>query len=114
MFMCLGIPSLYYGVEIPMNGGYDPDNRRAMEWENIDTEGRYFKNLQQLIRLRKRQSVIEGTLSLDYDRDIFIITRKFKGETTSLYVNRGKKVTLNAQNVLISNNYQDGVLHSNG
>lgn len=114
MFMCLGIPSLYYGVEIPMNGGYDPDNRRAMEWENIDREGRYFKNLQQLIRLRKRQSVIEGTLSLDYDRDIFIITRKFKGETTSLYVNRGKKVTLNAQNVLISNNYQDGVLHSNG
>lgn len=31
-----GSPSLYYGTEIAMEGGHDPDNRRTMPWGEID------------------------------------------------------------------------------
>lgn len=31
-----GIPQLYYGDELAMAGGYDPDNRRDMTWERLD------------------------------------------------------------------------------
>lgn len=31
-----GIPQLYYGDELAMEGGFDPDNRRDMRWDLID------------------------------------------------------------------------------
>ena len=34
----VGVPSIYYGDEIGMEGGRDPYNRRPFEWRRIDTE----------------------------------------------------------------------------
>jgi glycosidase len=28
-----GVPCIYYGDEVGMEGGRDPDNRRAMPWD---------------------------------------------------------------------------------
>lgn len=46
-----GMPVIYYGDEIGMEGGADPDNRRAMAWDQMDQDllGYYRK----LISLRK-------------------------------------------------------------
>lgn len=49
-----GAPSIYYGDEIGMSGGQDPDNRRAFPWdarETWDTETR--TQIRTLIKLRK-------------------------------------------------------------
>ena len=43
--------SVYYGDEIPMDGGEDPDNRRIMEWAKIDSP--YTKQLKSVIFLKR-------------------------------------------------------------
>ncbi len=35
-FTFMGVPIIYYGDELAMEGGADPDNRRAMRWDNVD------------------------------------------------------------------------------
>ena len=57
-----GSPSLYYGTEIAMEGGNDPDNRRTMPWEEIDA-GRHDAAMAQvkaLIALRKAYAQLRG------------------------------------------------------
>ena len=36
LFTMPGSPCIYYGTEIAMEGGHDPDCRRCMPWEEID------------------------------------------------------------------------------
>lgn len=57
-----GIPQLYYGDELAMSGGYDPDNRRDMPWGWLDPaaasdEAQRAREMlvftQRLIRLRR-------------------------------------------------------------
>ena len=55
LFTMQGSPCIYYGTEIYMPGGYDPDCRRCMPWEEIEA-GRYeedISNLKRLIAMRK-------------------------------------------------------------
>ncbi len=35
-FTFLGAPIIYYGDELAMEGGADPDNRRPMRWDNVE------------------------------------------------------------------------------
>ncbi|MBQ7824949.1 MAG: DUF3459 domain-containing protein, partial [Clostridia bacterium] len=57
-----GSPSLYYGTEIAMEGGWDPDNRRTMPWSEIDA-GKHDAAIAQakaLIALRKAHVQLRG------------------------------------------------------
>ncbi len=40
-----GVPSVYYGTEVGMEGGHDPDNRRMMEFDRDPELRSYFTNL---------------------------------------------------------------------
>ena len=42
-----GVPVIYYGDELGMRGGPDPDCRRSMTWESVQTSGMlaYYKRL---------------------------------------------------------------------
>jgi cyclomaltodextrinase len=55
-----GTPCIFYGSELPMSGGPDPDCRRCMPWEDIRSagEGSVFTLLQDLIRLRRQLSAL--------------------------------------------------------
>ncbi|MBZ0287765.1 MAG: hypothetical protein K8I30_09140, partial [Anaerolineae bacterium] len=56
-----GVPCIYYGDEIGLPGGRDPDNRRTMPWDQSewDTDLRAF--YQRLIRLRRESpALIDG------------------------------------------------------
>jgi glycosidase len=52
-FTLPGAPNLYYGVEVGMTGGADPENRGPMRWDQLRDDHPEFVWLRQLIALRK-------------------------------------------------------------
>ncbi len=80
IFTTRGIPQIYYGTEIGMEGGPDPDNRRDFEWKKISPDNEVkpeytldkeiFDHTKKLIRLRKQnEALYSGTfvcLYVDY------------------------------------------------
>ena len=62
LFTMPGSPCIYYGTEIAMEGSYDPDCRRCMPWDEIES-GKYDEHIQEittLIALRKKHSTFRS------------------------------------------------------
>lgn len=59
-----GVPCLYYGDEIGMTGGNDPDCRKCMVWEEDKQDRALHQFVKELIALRRTKSSIlsEGTV----------------------------------------------------
>ena len=55
LFTLPGSPSIYYGTEIGLPGGHDPDCRRCMPWDQLDQpeNRRRIRQITELIRLRR-------------------------------------------------------------
>ena len=58
MFMLIGSPCIYYGTEIGMTGGPDPDCRRCMIWDKSQQDLRMFNFMKDLIAIRKKYSKV--------------------------------------------------------
>ena len=62
LFTMPGCPCIYYGTEIAMEGGHDPDCRRCMPWEDIEA-GNYKERtnvIKQIINLRKTEPLMKS------------------------------------------------------
>ncbi|PEA53133.1 alpha-amylase [Bacillus pseudomycoides] len=81
-----GIPFVYYGTEIALDGGNVPDNRRLMDFKSDEKFLQYIGKLGEL--RQTLPSLRYGTFELLYDKDgMSIIKRKYKGETTLIAIN---------------------------
>lgn len=89
LFFMPGAPCLYYGDEIGMLGGKDPDNRRTFPW-NMLPQGRkhpIFVHLKELTALRTKEPALrQGALDISLDGQILKITRSYAGKTITLSV----------------------------
>lgn len=54
LFSYTGAPNIYYGGEIGLEGGPDPDCRRAMSWDLAEVETPFSVFMRKLIALRKK------------------------------------------------------------
>lgn len=61
-----GMPMLYYGTEVALGGGAEPDNRRDMAWGSNEPMRQY---TQKLIRIRKRSTALSHGRQLEMWRD---------------------------------------------
>lgn len=116
-FMFKGVPGLYYGIEIPTEGGYDPSNRKCMRWDRLNLNDPYFKTLKQLISLRKNPILCEGEIRI-YESDGMLLIDRYIKDTTSmirLIVNMSKKPKqCSYEHECVSNNLNNNVLSSDG
>ena len=75
-----GMPMIYYGDEVGMTGGSDPDCRRGMLWEGSRQNQTLFHYYQTLIHIRHQYPALtEGTLteqSADDERGLITIKRQ--------------------------------------
>lgn len=100
-----GIPLIYYGDELCMEGGFDPDNRRAMRWQDLDTE--CAKVLRELSRFRAESEVLKkGSLIPVYPEEDRVIAfcREYAGEGIYFIAN------FNEKSVELRNRYGIGSL----
>lgn len=58
LFCYPGVPNVYYGDELGLDGGRDPDNRRCMPWDESSWDHAYLEGWIELIRLRKELSAL--------------------------------------------------------
>ena len=83
-FMLPGIPSIYYGDEIGMQGFEDPMNREPMKWDDINEE--VHSHYVALGKIRKDyRAEMCGSIEIE-DDDILIMRRKAK-KTITLIAN---------------------------
>ena len=108
-----GAPSVYYGDEVGVTGGADPQNRRTYPWAdeggNPDTE--LLADFKELIALRNSHDVLRhGSIGapLFSDENVIVLAREYEGELAITAYNNGaaaKEVT-----VPVPEGYGDGVL----
>ncbi|MBN2046290.1 MAG: glycoside hydrolase family 13 protein [Anaerolineaceae bacterium] len=104
-----GAPSIYYGDEIGMEGGADPDCRRAFIWDETKWNVALREWIQKLIAVRKQQNALRRGeyLPLDVTESTYVFARilglekiiivmNFSEEAQKIKVNLTKKLGLNA------------------
>lgn len=111
LFFYEGVPCIYYGDESLMEGGYDPDSRRGF---TKDIKNKAFKLITKLTELRKEQEFINSKLYIKYEKDTLILERISKNYIYRLNVNIGLNYKYEVENNLLFNNYNKGVLKTNG
>jgi glycosidase len=90
-----GIPVIYYGDEIGMPGGNDPDNRRMMRFEDLtDEELKVKETVKKLIQIRKNNmALLYGhTKILQADNELFVYTRKYFNQNVLIIFNKSNMV----------------------
>lgn len=123
LFTLPGSPCIYYGTEIAMEGGFDPDCRRCMPWDEIDSEEnrKRISEMKKLIHMRRTE---EACRSLH-----FHFPDQYENRRCVEYIkldaqNRKLEVVLNCSgeevetepggDVLFSRNYRDNILGPKG
>ncbi|MHC4623355.1 MAG: alpha-amylase family glycosyl hydrolase [Planctomycetota bacterium] len=102
LFTTRGIPQIYYGTEIGMEGRRDPDNRRDMPWSVFGPDHRplesrrferdIFDHVTRLIKLRAKHPAIRYgyLLTLYADEFLYAYLREFRGDVVLVVINNGR------------------------
>ena len=63
LFTLPGSPCVYYGTELALEGGRDPDCRRCMPWDELDTDASRARldAMRSLIALRRTEPDLQGS-----------------------------------------------------
>jgi cyclomaltodextrinase / maltogenic alpha-amylase / neopullulanase len=86
-----GVPCIYYGDEIGIEGGHDPDNRRAFEWDTHRWDGGLHEFYKQLIRLYHEHVALQRggyrTALIHDDQRLFGYLREYDSEKALVLFN---------------------------
>ncbi|MGD0061188.1 MAG: glycoside hydrolase family 13 protein [Verrucomicrobiia bacterium] len=90
-----GAPCIYYGDEIGLEGGKDPDCRRCYPWQKPELQNReLFAYYQRLIAIRKANPALRtGTFHpfvVDNDRELYAYERRADGNRCIVALNRSE------------------------
>jgi len=90
-----GAPAIYYGDEVGLVGGKDPDNRRAFPWDPAGWKADLRPWIQNLITTRKnRTSLRRGDFArvlLDEHARLYAFSRSIGAEKTLVVINASHK-----------------------
>ena len=92
-FTARGIPCVYYGTEMEMSGGEDPDNRRMLGPEGIKAarNSQVYGRLQKLNAIRGASPALQKgkQVRLYTAKDQYAFKRVFKDSTAYVFLNKG-------------------------
>lgn len=89
LFTYLGAPCIYYGTEIGMEGGGDPDCRRTMIWDESSWDKELQSHYKNLVALRKKSEALRlGSFRwIQTEEDLLAFERKTDNERVVVVIN---------------------------
>lgn len=123
LFTMPGSPCIYYGTEIALEGGHDPDCRRCMPWEELETLENQARigEIRTLIALRRKEAAFRSLhfhFPDDYEQKRMVHYRKLDeaGDRVEILLNcTGADVAVRAEGeILFHRGYEAGRLKKNG
>ncbi len=111
LFLQKGTPCIYYGTELSLTGGPDPDCRRCMPWELVSSDHDMLNFVKKLIKIRKHASEIisHGKYSLqEIKADVVVLEWKYEGQVLKAIFNQSKEdYLLEKETVALASNCQE-------
>lgn len=108
-FLMMGSPAIYYGDEIGMTGGNDPDCRKAMVWDEAGQKNQLWQWYQWLIHIRKKYNCIRfgdyRTVLCEEEKNIYGFVRFVEDEEIYVVLHNGENTTTTELPVLGKGKY---------
>ena len=95
-FLYMGVPYIYYGDEVGLDGGDDPENRKCMIWQEEKQNRELFNFYKNMINIRKNNKVfIYGDFEEVYCKNnVIAFKRVLDGEEILCIFNNGDESVL--------------------
>lgn len=92
-FSYIGVPYIYYGDEVGLNGGDDPQCRKCMIWDEKKQNKELLDFYKKMINIRKEnQTLVYGDYNTIYCKDnVLIFERTFESNNIIIAVNNNKE-----------------------
>lgn len=108
LFTYIGAPCIYYGDEIGIDGGPDPECRKSFNWDEKTWNHGLRSYLKELAHLRKTEVALRrGTYKRVYsDTDVLVFVRKYEIDTLLVVMNTSdseKHPNINLSNFGVAN-----------
>ena len=116
----IGLPMIYYGDEIFMEGGNDPFNRKGMEWDSKAFKSEEFNLLKKIYHLRDLDVFKKGDMELEEKDGLLYIRRVYKDQKVTVILNNSieekaiENFDINNNKVVLSNHYENSILSAYG
>lgn len=92
-FSYIGVPYIYYGDEVGLDGGEEPQSRKCMVWNNNKQDKEIFNLYKKLIKIRKDNlALVYGNYKTMYCKEnILVFQRSFNDEEIVVAINNNYK-----------------------
>lgn len=114
LFTYIGIPCLYYGTEMAMEGGYDPDCRRCFNWDQATQDNDLLVEMKKIIRLKQLPAIQKGDISITAQGDLLRIRRTTSEQVIELLINNGQEREVSLGQLVLANGLTDQTLATHG
>ena len=93
-FTYLGVPYIYYGDEVGLDGGEEPQSRKCMIWDENKQNKELLSLYQKLILIRKEnKELIYGEyIPLYFKENVLVFKRKLGKEEVYVFINNSEEV----------------------
>lgn len=87
-FMYIGVPYIYYGDEVGIDGGEDPQNRKCMVWETEKQNKELYNFYKKIIKVRNtnKEILVYGDFEELYCHNGVIAFKRSKGNNEAIII----------------------------
>ncbi len=110
------MPCVFYGTEIPLDGGGDPDCRQPFDWEFRNRTEEYAEKFRAVIGIRGRCRFKGARAAVTTEKGLLKMVRQTDGGSVTAYFNMtgaAKKLGVDG-NIVFALNFKDGKILNDG
>lgn len=110
------MPCVFYGTEIPLDGGGDPDCRQPFDWEFRNRTEEYAEKFRAVIGIRGRCRFKGARAAVTTEKGLLKMVRQTDDGSVTAYFNMtgaAKKLGVDG-NIVFALNFKDGKILNDG